>query len=168
MPPGCQAATPGIRFLDVSSLNMSETVRSVLVPPCKKYWWSVAVALQASGTGQILDPGLRGGGALPMGGFGAGSWGVRVVGEVRERLLCRGSSHTSEWRASLAQRKLEVKEGREGGQRGQAHTGLCSPLIAGGGLPLPQTRMSPLGDTSPHAQHCSSHTGGLVQKLFLP
>lgn len=144
---------------------MSETVRSLLVPPCKKYWRSVTVALQASGTGQSLDPGLRGGGALPTGGLGAGSWGVRVVGEGRERLLCRGSSHTSEPRASLAQRKLEVKEGREGGQGGQAHAGLCSPLVAGRGH---SDQDEPPGGHSPHAQHCSSHTGGLVQKLFLP
>ena len=75
----------------------------------------MAVALQASGTGQSLDPGLRGGGALLMGGLGAGSWGSEGGGRRQERLFCRGSSHTSERRESLAQRKPEVKEGREGG-----------------------------------------------------
>ena len=50
-----------------------------------------------------------------MGGLGAGSWGSEGGGRRQERLFCRGSSHTSERRESLAQRKPEVKEGREGG-----------------------------------------------------
>ena len=74
----------------------------------------MAVALQASGTGQSLDPGLRGGGALPMGGLGAGSWGSEGGGGRQARLFCTGSDHTSERRALLAQRKPEVREAREG------------------------------------------------------
>ena len=50
-----------------------------------------------------------------MGGLGAGSWGSEGGGRCQERLFCRGSRHTSERRASLAQRKQEVKEGRERG-----------------------------------------------------
>lgn len=50
-----------------------------------------------------------------MGGLGAGSWGSECGGGRQARLFCTGSDHTSERRALLAQRKPEVREGREGG-----------------------------------------------------